>query len=235
MEGRSTSRRSLLKNRLDTRKAALILSAVGAFLVGGVGQAVVWRWDIDWLTAVSGSQFLWVLLCFFVAWAWSLGRLLPGAAAGAITGLMLIVSYYVVQWLLDGRHAAVAQFTESRGLAWTGASVVGGAAVGLLGALAAASASTTPRRKAFGLVSAALIMGLGPAAWLTLTAERAQRDGASIAAAIFVCVAVGLLWVALRRCGLAHTIRGGIPAVAVTVALLVTLLVLQRSVLYMTF
>ena len=36
------------------------------------------------------------LLCF----SWSHGCLVPGVAAGATTGMVLIASYYVAQWTL---------------------------------------------------------------------------------------------------------------------------------------
>lgn len=217
-----------------SRTATVSLGALGALIVGGVAQAVVWRWDIDWLTAVTNSQFLWVLLCFLVAWGWSRGQVLPGIAAGAATGLALIASYYGMQWLVDGRSSAVGQFTDSRGVAWTAASVVGGAGVGLFGALAACPAVTRPRRKAFGLVSAALILAGGPATWLATRSQLAP-EGAAIAAATYGCVAAALLWVALRRCGAREAIRGGALAAIVAALVLATLFVLQNSLLYLTY
>jgi hypothetical protein len=217
------------------RAATAFLGFAGAVLIGGVAQAFVWRWDIDWLTAVSSSQFLWGLLCFYVAWGWSRGRLLPGVAAGATTGLGLIASYYVVQWLVDGRHAALDQFTESRGLAWTAASVIGGAGVGLLGALAAAPATTHPRRKAFGLVGTALIVAGGPAAWWISRGDQLRPDGSAISVATFVCVGAALLATALWRCGPGDTIRGGVPAVLLATVVLAMLYVLEPRLLYLTF
>ena len=217
-----------------SRTATASLGALGAFITGGVAQAVVWRWDIDWLTAVTTSQFLWVLLCFLVAWGWSRGHILPGIAAGAARGLALISSYYGMQWLMDGRSSAVEQFTDSRGVAWAAASVVGGAGVGLFGAMAASPAVTRPRRKAFGLVSAALILAGGPATWLATRSQLAP-EGAAIGAVTYGCVGAALLWVSLRQCGARQAIRGGALAAVVAATVLATLFVLQNSLLYLTY
>lgn len=218
------------------RAAAVLLGVVGAFAIGGVAQAHVWAGAIHWLTAVSNSQFLWALLCFVVAWAWSLGRLLPGAAAGALTGLALIASYYAVQWLVSGQYSAVVQFTNSRGLAWTVASVLGGAGVGLLGALAGQCAATRPRRKAFGMIGAGLLVGCGPAVWKVSRGGYFLSGELGVAVAVFIGVGVVLVTTAFWCCGPRNAIRGGLPAVLVAAGLLAVLFILQNAgILYLTF
>lgn len=204
-------------------------------LVGGVAQAFAWRWDAGWLTAVTSSQFLWALLCCATAYGWSRGRLVPGALAGGITGLGLIGSYYAAQWLTDSRHAAVSQFTDTGGAAWTAAAVIGGSVLGLLGAAAATSAVQHRRRRAFGLVGSAVVAGGGPAGWLAAGGEHLQAEGKRVAAVLLALVGAGLVAFAVRRCGPRETIVGGAAALLVALALLVGLYVLQHTVLYLTF
>jgi hypothetical protein len=223
---------------VDVRRATSAgLGVVGAVLIGGVAQTFAWRWGVDALTAVTNSQFLWLLLCFVVAWGWSRGSLPSGAAAGAGTGLALIVSYYLVQWLVDGRYSAVDQFVESSGAAWVLASAVGGAAAGLLGALAGGSSVDQAQRRAVGLATAAVLVGGGPAAWIVLRGGGvlAAPGGSLVAAAVYLAVGAALVSVAVRRSGWPATVRGVLVAVVVAGGLAASLYVLQRTILYVTF
>jgi hypothetical protein len=218
------------------RAAAALLGGAGALLVGGVAQAVVWRWGVDWLTAVTNSQFLWVLLCFCVAWGWSRGSLGRGATAGGLTGLALIASYYLVQWAVEGPHAALSQLTHSRGLAWTAASVIGGCGVGLLGALAGEPAVRRPARKAFGLIGAGTLVGGGPAVWLLASGDRLLVGQRAVAVAVFVTVGLVLVATAVRRCGPRAAFRGGVSGACLALLLLVVLFLLEEAgILYLTF
>lgn len=220
-----------MKNRGVVAGAGL----VGAVLIGGVAQTYAWRWDIEWLSDVSNSQFLWVLWSFLVAWAWSRGRVVQGAAAGAATGLALIVSYYLVQWVSDGRHSATSQFADARGAAWTLAAVGGGAAVGILGGLAAAPAATAAGRKAFGLVAMGLVVGAGPSTWLAARGGSFQDGGLSTAATLFAIVGLVLLVAAARTCGAAALLRSGALAAVTGATALAVLFALEHTVLYLTF
>jgi hypothetical protein len=82
-------------------------------LIGGASQAFLWRSGLAAMADVTNSQFMWVLLTFAAAWAYADGRIAHGVAAGSLTGLALIASYYAFQWLADGRHSALAQFSKT--------------------------------------------------------------------------------------------------------------------------
>lgn len=217
---------------MSRRSLVVVTATAGAVAIGGLAQTLLWRLGSEWLTAITNSQFAWALFCFLIAWWWSGGRLTAGVAAGALTGLGLITSYYVVQWLVDGRHAAVDQFVDARGIAWTAATLMGGAVMGLLGGLA--SSARDPRR-AFGRVAAAGVVGCGPLFWFLLNRDLFPPE--TIAAVVFyLAVGVGLIVVALRSSGARSTVKGGLIAVVVVAALLGTLQVLQRTgALYLTF
>jgi hypothetical protein len=221
---------------MTARRVAVIPgAALGAVLLGGAAQTYVWRWGAEGLTAVTNSQFGWALLCFLVAWAWAQGRVSSGMIAGLLTGLGLIVSYYCVQWLADGRHAAVSQFTGTYGIAWTVAAMGGGALVGGLGALAGASAERQPTRKALGLATAALVVGLGPLVWFWADGDVLHDDGIWIAITCYGATGLLLGVFALWKCGIAPFLRGLCLAVLASSAALASLLVLQATLLYTTF
>lgn len=218
------------------RSRVAALGLLGAVFVGGVSQTYLWRWGLDGLSDVTGSQFLWALLAFGVAWGWAGGRLGPGAAAGAVTGLALIVSYYATQWLADGRHAALSQFSKTGGVAWTLAAVGGGAVMGLCGALAGMRARDKPRLKALGITTPAVIVGAGPVLWVVVSGAYLDPARLLPAVAVFVLAGVALLVVAVRACGPAAAVQAAVVSVAVGAAALVTLLFLQiHGWLYLTF
>lgn len=210
-------------------------AALCAVLIGGVAQTYAWRWGVEPVTKVTNTQFAWMLLCFAVGWAWAGGRMWSGIVAGGLTGLGLIGSYYCVQWLADGWHSAASQFSGTYGLAWTVAATGGGAMVGGMGALAGSSAEVQPTRKALGLSTAALIVGLGPLVWFITSGQALHKDGIWVAIVFYGAVGVLLATLALRKCGIASFLRGlGLGAIASSVAL-AGLLVLQSTVLYTTF
>lgn len=157
------------------------------------------------------------------------------AAAGGLTGLGLIVSYYCLQWQADGWHSAEAQFTQSAGIAWVAASVVGGALIGGLGAWAGCSAQDRPIRKALGLSTAGLVLGLGPILWFVFNGEVVREDWNWVVVAFYATVGSALGLLALLRCGTAPFLRGLALAAVSTVAALGALLALQSTVLYTTF
>jgi hypothetical protein len=225
-----------IMSAMTRRRIAVIAgAALCAVLIGGVAQTYGWRWGAEGLTKVTNSQFGWTLLCFVVAWAWARGRVASGLAAGGLTGLGLIASYYCVQWFADGWHAAASQFTGTYGFAWTVAATGGGALVGGLGALAGSSAERQPTRKALGLSTAALVVGLGPLAWLVANGDVLHKDGMWVALMFYGAVGLSLGIFALWKCGIAPFLRGlSLGALTSSVAL-ASLLVLQGTVLYTTF
>ncbi|RYU15583.1 hypothetical protein [Nocardioides iriomotensis] len=219
------------------RRTASVAGLVAvAVLVGGVFQVLLWRWDLGAISVVATSQFTWVLLAFGAGWAWAGGHIGRGAAAGALTGLVLIVSYYGMQWLVDGRHAAVAQLSDSGGLAWTVAAVGGGALMGLLGGLASADARERSGPKALGIVTAALVVGAGPTLWLLVTGGDLPARGVLPAAVVFAVVGTTLLVHAVRSCGVRACLRGLAGALVLAGVALGGLWWLQVSgLLYVTF
>ncbi len=225
-----------IMSAMTMRRTALIAgAALCAVLIGGVAQTYVWRWGPEGVTKVTNSQFVWALLCFVVAWAWARGRVSSGMVAGGLTGLGLIGSYYCVQWFADSWHSAASQFAGTYGFAWTLAATGGGALVGVLGALAGSPAEVQPTRKALGLSSAAILVGLGPLAWFIINGDALDKDGSWVA--ITCCGAVGLLLAgfALWKCGIAPFLRGlALGALSSSVAL-AGLIVLQNTALYTTF
>jgi hypothetical protein len=210
-------------------------AALCAILIGGVAQTFVWRWGLDGVTKVTNSQFAWALLCFVVALAWARGRVSSGMGAGGLTGVGLISSYYGVQWFADGWHSAASQFAGTYGFAWTVAATGGGALVGLLGGLAGSSAEVHPTRKAVGLSTTALLVGLGPLAWFKINGDLLHQDGIWVAITFYGAVGAGLGALALWKCGLAPFLRGLAVGALASLVALAGLLVLQGSVLYTTF
>ena len=191
---------------MTSRRAALIVgAALGAVLIGGVAQTYGWRWRAEGVAKVTNSQFTWMLLCFVVAWALAPARVSWGMVAGGSTGLGLIASYYCVQWFADGWHAAASQFGGAYGFAWTVGATGGGALVGGLGALAGSSAKVEPVRKAFGLSTAALVVGLGPLVWF-MTNNGVLVEAGMWAAVIFYGAWSDCCW-RYSRCGSAGSPR----------------------------
>ena len=222
--------------RVTRRTGALLAGLLGALLVGGVSQAFLWRWGLGAVSTVTDSQFLWVLLTFGVAWAWAEGRVGQGALAGGATGLALIVSYYAMQWVADGRHSATAQFTRAAGPAWTLAAVAGGAAMGVLGALAGTSSRHRPRRKAFGIATPALLVAAGPVLWMLAESRYVPLAHVAPAAAVFVLVGAGLLAYAVRTCGRRVCVQATVLATGLSAVGLGGLWWLQtHGWLYLTF
>ena len=185
---------------------------------------------------MTDSQFTWVLLTFGVAWGWAEGRLDRGAASGGLTGLGLITSYYAMQWLADGSHSAIAQFSKADGLAWTSAAVGGGAVMGLFGALASMNGRERPRRKALGVATPAVIVGVGPALWILSNSRSLEPSRLLPAAGVFVVSGILLLVYAIRTCGATASLQALAVAVGVGATALVGLLWLQfNGFLYLTF
>jgi hypothetical protein len=209
---------------------------LGAFLIGGVSQAFLWRSTFEALTNVTNSQFAWVLLTFGVAWAFAEGRVRAGVAAGSMTGLGLITSYYAMQWVADGRHSALAQFSKTGGVAWTVAAVGGGALMGFFGGLASMKARERPRMKALGITTPAVIVGLGPATWILVNSAYLDVSRALPAVAVFVLVGASLVLVAARTCGLTASSQAVAIAVGTGAVALAGLLILETNGwLYPTF
>lgn len=225
------------EDALVTRRGGVVvLGALGALLIGGVSQAFLWRWGLDGLSNVTDSQFMWVLLTFGVAWGWAEGRLQRGALAGGATGLALIASYYAMQWVADGSHSAISQFSKSGGLAWTVAAIGGGAAMGLFGALASLSGRDRPRLKALGIATPALIVGVGPALWILTNGRYLEPSRLLPATAVFVIAGILLMAHAVRTCGAAASLQGIAVAAGVGATALVGLMWLQLDgLLYLTF
>lgn len=206
-----------------------------AFLLGGVAQAYAWRSGIPEFTQITNSQFGWVLLCFIVAFVWAQGDVTPGIAAGAATGFALSASYYGVQWFADGWVSASSQFVSSSGVAWTVSATIGGASIGALAAVAGSSKDHHPVRAALGLSTAALCIGLGP---LLLSATKSgvlDEQGAWAAVIVYGLTGALLAVFALWRCGAAAFLRGLAGGVAASALFVISLLVLEHSVLYPTF
>lgn len=206
-----------------------VTGLLGAVFVGGISQTFLWRWGLEDVGSVTGSQFMWVLLAFGVSWAWARGRLAPGVAAGAVTGLALISSYYATQWLADGQHAATAQFSGTGGLAWSLSAILGGAVLGVLGALAGVDDPSMARWKAVGITTPAVVVGVGPLLWLVSQGDHLQVTRLLVAAGVFGLVAAVLVLVAIRACGPVASLQGMAVSVGLGLAALGGLLVLQTG------
>ena len=225
------------KDALVTRRGGAVAGGLlGALLVGGISQAFLWRWGLEGVWNVADSQFMWVLLAFGVAWGWAEGRVDQGAAAGGVTGLALIASYYAVQWVADGRHSAVAQFSKTGGVAWTLAAIGGGVVIGLFGGLASVNGRERPRLKALGVATPAVIVGVGPALWLLTNGEYLSPSRLVPAAGVFVLAGGAMLTYTVRTCGPIASIQALAISVGIGSSALVGLLWLQtHGWLYLTF
>jgi hypothetical protein len=214
----------------------VFVGLLGASLVGGFSQTFLWRWGLGGVADVTGSQFMWALLTFGIAWAWAEGRLARGAAAGGLTGLALIASYYAMQWVADGSHAATAQFSKTGGLAWSTAAIGGGAVMGLFGALASTDGGERPRLKAVGIAVPAVVVGAGPVLWILTNGDYLDVGRVVPAAVVFAFVAGLLLTYAIRTCGAVPAVQALAGSVGVGAAALFALLWLQlHGWLYLTF
>lgn len=220
---------------MKSRAIIVALGLLGATMIGGFAQTILWRWDIDILTYITNSQFLWVLLCFSVSWLWARGSIVGGILAGAITGLALIASYYLFQWLIDGWDAATSQFLGTRGIWWLLAAMGGGGLVGLLGGMSSLSVSQYPVRKMFGILTAALLVGAGPIAVLTFHGNVLDHEGIWVAALFFGMVGGLLAIIALNVGGIKAFLRGCLVSALVAAILLIGLLVAEQTFLYVTF
>lgn len=217
------------------RVCVIVGGAVCAVLLGGVAQAYAWRWGSHELTQITNNQFGWILLCFIVAFAWARGAVLSGVAAGAAVGFGLSASYYGVQWIADGWISASSQFVSSSGVAWTASATIGGALVGGLGALAGSPVDSQPARSALGLTTAALGVGLGPLALSATKSGVLDEEGAWAAIIFYGAVGVLLAVFAVWRCGSTAFVRGLAGGAVASSLVLVSLLVLEHTVLYRTF
>ena len=219
-----------------TRRWVPLLALLGALLCGGVSQTFLWRAGHPDLVTVTGSQFTWVLLIFVVSWSWADGRPRPAVAAGAATGLALMVSYYAMQWLAEGAHSVAAQFTTSGGTAWTLAAVGGGAVIGLLGGLAGAPAPSRSRAKAIGIMTPAVIVGVGPLVWSALEGQYFEASRRLPVLAVFALAGLALVAATVRTCGWRACLRAGAIAFAAGAVALGGLWLLEtRGWLYLTF
>lgn len=221
---------------MTRRRGVVIVGVLGALLIGGVSQAFLWRWGLSGVSNVTDSQFAWVLLSFGIAWGWAEGRVGRGVCAGAATGLALIVSYYLMQAVADGRYSAVTQFSRSDGIVWAVAAVGGGALMGLFGALASLGGQDRPLRKAVGIATPAVIVGAGPVVWIATHGQSLELSRLLSAAAVFLLVGAGLLVYALRTCGPRAFIQALAVSIGISATALAGLLWLQtHGWLYLTF
>ena len=107
--------------------------------------------------------------------------------------------------------------------------------IGSLGALAGSSAKAHPTRKAFGLSTAALVVGLGPFAWFVTNGDALHQDGIWVAMSFYGAVGLLLGIFARWTCGIASFLRGLALGAVVCAVVLAGLLALQSTVLYTTF
>ncbi|MGH2398932.1 MAG: hypothetical protein ACRDF6_03730 [bacterium] len=237
MSGWYTIWSPMRKDALVTRRGgAVALGLLGALLIGGVSQAFLWRWGLDGVWNVAGSQFMWVLLAFGVAWGWAEGRIEQGAAAGGVTGLALIASYYGGQWVADGRHSALAQFSKTGGAEWTLAAIGGGAVIGLFGAFAGMHGRERPTLKALGIAAPAVIVGVGPAVWLLVNGDYLSPSRLIPAAGVFALAGAAMLLYTVRTCGPIASLQALAISVGIGTTALAGLLWLQtQGWLYLTF
>lgn len=215
------------------RPASLALVQVAAFVIGGVAQAWLWRLDVEVLTAPLSSQFAWAVVLFAAGWA-APRRTAWAVLAGAVTGAVLIGSYYLCQALADGVGSATDQFSDSRGPAWVAASIVVGAAIGLLGGWAART-EARPVRAALGLLTMAVALMCGPLLLVALYGEHLPATARVVIPAVYALVGLGLIVHAVRRVPRPALVRGACGAAVAGVAGLAVLVLLMTRVLYTTF
>ena len=214
-----------------TRALAVVLAV--AFVVGGVAQAWFWRVDLDVVTAPLSSQFAWAVVLYAGGWV-APRRTVWATAAGALTGAVLIGSYYLCQALADGARSATDQFADSRGPAWVAASVLVGAALGLLGGWSARSAER-PARAAFALLTMAAALAAGPLLLVALYGAHLPATARVVIPVVYAGVGLGLAVHAVRRVPRPALARGAAGAVVAGAVGLGVLVLLMTRVLYRTF
>lgn len=215
------------------RRVALLLVLVAAFLIGGVAQAWLWRLDVEVLTAPLSSQFAWAVVLFAAGWV-APRRTGWAVTAGAVTGAVLIGSYYLCQALADGAGSATDQFTKSRGPAWVLASILVGAALGLLGGWSVRT-QERPVRGGFALLTMALALGCGPVLLVALYGEHLPATARVVIPVVYACVGLGLVGLAIRRVPRPALQRAAAAAALAGVVGLGVLVLLMTRVLYQTF
>jgi MFS family permease len=218
------------------RRRSLLVVLLLAVLVGGVAQAWAWRLDVPVVPAILNTQFAWASLLYAAGWVTGRTRAahgaIAGALAGALTGCVLIGSYYLFQAVADGQGSAADQFTDSRGVAWVVATIGVGAVLGALGSWAALTRER-PRLAAFSLLTMALFLMAGPTGLVVFLAQ-ASVDRLAVVV-IYGLLGAALAAFALRRTGRRPALVGGAGAVLAVLAGVVVLVVLLRTVLYVTF
>ncbi len=214
-----------------SRALALVLAA--AFVVGGVAQAWFWRLDLDVVTAPLSSQFAWAVVLYAAGWV-APRRTSSAVLAGAVTGAVLIGSYYLCQALADGARSAIDQFADSRGPAWVAASVLVGAALGLLGGWSART-SERPVRGACALLTMAAALGAGPLLLVALYGEHLPATARIVIPVVYAMIGLGLVLHAVRRVPRAALARAAAGAAFASAVGLGVLVLLMTRVLYRTF
>lgn len=214
-----------------TRRLAWVLLA--AVLVGGVAQAWLWRLGVEPLTSVVNTQFAWALVLYAAGWA-APRRTAWAVAMGALAGAVLIGSYYLCQALADGAGSATSQFAKSRGPAWVVATVLVGAALGLLGGWSA-RADERPVRAAFALLTMAAAVGVGPLALLGVYGTSVPGISRVVVPVVYGVLGLALAAHAVRRVPARHFVRGAAAALVASAAGLGVLVLLMTRVLYRTF
>lgn len=209
------------------------LVLVAAFVIGGVAQTWLWWLDIEVLAAPLNSQFAWAVVLFAAGWV-APRRTAWAVAAGAVTGAALIGSYYLCQALADGTDAATSQFTRARGAGWVAASILVGAALGLLGGWSARS-HERPVRGAFGLLTTAAAVGLGPLSLVAVYGTLIPSTARIVIPVVFGLVGIGLVAHAVRNVPPRPLVRGACVATVASVVGLSILVLLMTRVLYTTF
>ncbi|HSX69066.1 hypothetical protein [Nocardioides sp.] len=212
---------------------ALALVLVVAFVIGGVVQAWLWRLDVEVLTAPLSSQFAWAVVLYAAGWV-AARRTTWAVAAGALTGAVLIGSYYLCQALASGPGSATDQFTKSRGPAWVAATILVGAGLGLLGGWSARTRER-PVRGAFALLTMGVALAGGPVLLVALYGEHLPGTARVVIPVVYACAGIALVLHAVRRVP-APALRRAAGAAAVAGAAGLGLLVLLMTrVLYRTF
>lgn len=212
---------------------ALVLVLVVAFVIGGVAQAWLWRLDVEVLTAPLSSQFAWAVVLYAAGWV-APRRTAAAVAAGAVAGAALIGSYYLCQALADGAGSATDQFTKSRGPGWVVATVVVGAALGLLGGWSARAAER-PVRGAFALLTMAAALVGGPLLLVALYGGHLPATARVVIPVVYAAVGLGLALHAVRRVPRPALARAAAGAAVAGATGLAVLALLMTRVLYRTF
>ncbi len=182
-------------------RAPRVVLVLAAAVLLGAWSGDGWRIGPGWLADLAGFQALWALGAF-TAGLVAARSLLAGAAAGAAFGGLAISSYYLDMWLVQSAHSVTAQLTKSGGIFWCTAAVVGGAAMGALGAVAARRASRR-RLDPASLAWAAIVFVLGAEVVLVqvFRSRFAADDALDVASAVLAVVALAVAGLGVRRTG----------------------------------